>query len=59
MIKYNVPIEVNREQYAALTNRVAGYIAHRYDSTSEKFFIKVWGMSKVAEIQKILRMYQK
>ncbi len=53
-IKYNVPFEVTEKQYNRLMVDCAGIVAGRKEKG--KFFIKVWLMREVKEVQAILNM---
>jgi hypothetical protein len=56
-IKYDMPIEVTRNQYAYLTNPdngLTGTFAHRYDSELKKFYIKVWMLKYIPLIKEVL-----
>lgn len=57
MVKYNKQIEVNRQQYAAITTRLSGIVAHRFDAETKKFYIKVWFMKYASQIQSLLNQY--
>ena len=41
-IKYNKPFEVTRAQYARLMGNFGGIVAGRWDSKTNKFYIKTW-----------------
>ena len=51
-IKYDVPIEVTKEQYTAIMTYLAGVCAGREESG--KCYIKVWVMGYAKRIQRFL-----
>lgn len=51
-MKYDTQIEVTEEQYKYLTLKYAGVIAHREELG--KYFIKVWNINYIKEIEKYL-----
>lgn len=53
VIKYNIPIEVNKQQYYLLIKHFSGIIAHK--NKNGKFWIKVWFMEYADQIQLILK----
>jgi len=53
-LKYNVQIEVTRNQYRKLTKHFPGAIAHRRDLETGKYYIKLWNMRQKERIEKIL-----
>jgi len=53
MLKYDTPIEVTQAQYNQLRIAFEGIIAHRTDGT--KYFIKVWDMRYVKQVERALK----
>lgn len=52
-IKYDQPIEVSADQYHVIMRKLPGVCAGRYEDGS--YFIKVWLMKYVDQIQKIIK----
>lgn len=52
-IKYNQPFEVTEKQYHRLMSQCAGVVAGRKDA-SGKYYIKVWIMSWLPEVKKVI-----
>lgn len=53
-IKYNTPIEVNKNQFIIIRKKYGNVCAYRQETETGKYYIKLWYMSYSEKIIDVL-----